>query len=212
MRERWKKIRTGVLIVVFVILGVLEYVQLMYSFDIPQVVLTLPIVGAVSVIVLRKLSLAVPVCTALLSCIYQIVGGESNAVNYLQTGATGITRVILYVLPVCLIFELLGMGGGALIRLFMNREKGKGVRALCLAAGILITVGPYAFLYQNPLYPIQARMKLSDFAEENYTDYEIAGKDMYFDLASSSYRCRVFMADGKLRLVYFDENGEATDK
>ena len=211
-KERWKKIQTSILIIVFVILGVLEYIQLMHSFDLPQVILVMPVVGALSVITLRKFSLAVPVCTILLSCAYQIVGGSSNAVNYLQTDAASIPRVILYVLPICLAFELIGMGGGALIRVLINRKKSTAVGVVCLIAGLLLVFGPYILFFRNPLYPIQARMRLSDFAEENYTDYEIAGKEIYFDLATSDYRCRVSMSDGALRLVYFDENGAATDR
>ncbi len=207
MRERWKRIRTGLLMLVFVIAGVLEYIQLMSSFDIPQVILVMPVVGALAYITLRKYSFLVLVCTIFLCCAYQIVAGSANAIQYLQTTAPGIARILLYVLPVCMLFELLGIGGGALIRVLINRKTNPVVGILCLLAGLVVVLGPYEFLYQNPLYPIQARMALREHAEKTYTDYPISEKAVYFDMATSRYQCRVSMADGALHLIYFDDEG-----
>lgn len=212
MKERWKKIRTGLIIIVLVVIGGLEYVQLMHSFDLPQVMLVMPVVGAVSVIALRKLSFAVPVCTIFFACAYQIAAGDSNALSYLQTDAGNIARVLLYVLPICMVFELLGMGGGALVRVLINREKGTAVGVVCLVLGLLIVFGPYELLFKNPLYPVQARVRLKNYASEKYTDYKIGEANVYFDLNSSDYQCRVSMADGVVRVVYFDEKGNLTDK
>lgn len=207
MRERWSKIRTGLFIILFVVIGVVEYVQLMNSFDVPQVILVMPIVGAMSFITLRKYSFLVPVCTILLACAYQITAGEANAIRYLQTTAPGIARILLYVLPICILFELVGIGGGALIRVLINRKKHIAVGVLCCLAGLLLVFGPYGFLYRNPLYPIQARLALGRYAENTFTDYPISEKAVYFDIATSRYRCRVTMADGALHLIYLDDNG-----
>ena len=106
MKERWKKIRVGVWIVVLVVIGVVEYIQLMDSFDLPQVMLIMPIVGAVAFITLRKYSFVVPVFTILFASAYQIVAGNSNAMTYLQSDAGSIARILMYVLPVCMVFEL----------------------------------------------------------------------------------------------------------
>ena len=72
MKERAKRIKTGLMIIVFVILGTIEYVQLMTSFDLPQVILFMPIIGALAVIFLKKLSFAVPILTAIFSIILPI--------------------------------------------------------------------------------------------------------------------------------------------
>lgn len=212
MKERWKKIRVGVWIVVLVVIGVVEYIQLMDSFDLPQVMLIMPIVGAVAFITLRKYSFVVPVFTILFACAYQIVVGNSNAMTYLQSDAGSIARILMYVLPVCMVFELLGMGAGALIRVLINKKKKMAVGIVCLVLGLLIIFGPYELIFKNPLYPIQARIQLERFADETYTDYKIGEKKVYFNLNTSSYQCRVSMADGVIRLIYFDDNGNVTDK
>ena len=43
MREqRWKRLRTGLLIIAFSAIGMLEYVQLVQAFDLPQMMLVVP--------------------------------------------------------------------------------------------------------------------------------------------------------------------------
>lgn len=211
MEERWKKLRAGVLIIVFVVVGVIEYIQLMDSFDLPQVMLVMPIVGAASFITLRKYSFIVPSCTVLIACAYQIVAGDSNAMRYLQTDAGSIARVLMYVLPICMLFELLGMGAGALVRVLINKKKPRAVGVVCLILGLFIVFGPYELLFKNPLYPIQARIRLNQFAEDKYNDYEIGEKKVYFSLNTSDYQCRVIMADGVVHLIYNNRNGDITE-
>lgn len=211
MRERWNRIRTGVWITAFAAAGVVEYIQLMYSFDLPQVILLMPLIGALCFIVLQKASFIALAGTAVLSCLFQILAGDTNAVMQLSLNVSDVLHVILYVLPLCLVFELLGIGAGALIRVCINQKCKTASGIICLVLGLLLIAGPYAALYRNPLYPIQARMKLSRYVEENYSDYAISKKNMYFDLNSSSYRCRVVMADGTIRLAVFEEDGNVTD-
>ena len=80
MRERWKKIRTGTLTIAFIIIGILEYGALMKYFDLPQVMLIVPLIGAASYIFLKKSCLTVFGCTALCSALYQLVAGDANAI------------------------------------------------------------------------------------------------------------------------------------
>ncbi|MCH5251583.1 MAG: hypothetical protein J1F22_01300 [Lachnospiraceae bacterium] len=211
MKERWIKIQTALIVLVLVAFGVVEYIQLMNAFDLPQVMLVMPVTGAVSVIVLKKFSFLVPVGTALLACMYQIVAGDSNAITYLQTNAGSVLRILAYVLPICLLFMLLGMGGGALIRVLINRKKKIAVGVVCLIAGLVIIFTPYLFVFGNPLYPIQARIRLNRYAEENFTDDEITEKRIYFSMQTSDYQCRVFMSDGVLHQIGIDENGDVTE-
>ena len=207
MKERWKTIRTGLLIIAFTIVGVLEYVQLMQSFDLPQMLFVIPIVGAVSMIVLKKLCFFVPVCTILLSCIYQILAGDANAVARLQTNASGVAIILFECLSILLVFELIGIGGGAPIRVLIAKKRSLAAGIIACVAGVLVTLGPYLVIFHNPLYPIMARQQLSRYADEHLADYVIAEKNVYFSMKTSDYVCRVSMADGEIRIVYFDKDG-----
>lgn len=212
MKERWNHIRTGVWITVFVILGVLEYVQLMVFFDLPQMLLAMPLIGACSFILLRKTSFAVPLGTAVLSCVFQIVAGDTNAVSTLQTDVSGVARILCSVLPVCLLFQVIGIGAGALVRVLLNRKQKTAVGVVCLLLGLLLALGPYVALYRNPLYPVQARVKLHQYVNENYIDYRIAEKRVYFDINTSTYHCRVIMVDGVIRLVRLEADGSVREE
>ncbi len=212
MKERWNRIRTSVWITAFVIMGVLEYVQLMVFFDLPQMLLVMPLIGAFSFILLKKASFAVPFGPAVLSCVFQIVAGDSNAVSALQTDVSGVARILFSVLPVCLLFQVIGIGAGALVCVLLNRKQKTAVGIVCLLLGILLALGPYVALYRNPLYPVQARVKLHHYVNENYNDYQIAEKRVYFDINTSTYHCRVIMVDGAVRLASLDADGSVREE
>lgn len=207
MKERWKTIATGLWLIVLTILGVFEYVQLMKSFDLPQILLVVPLLGAVSVLVLKKKCFFILAGTVLLSCMYQILVGDTNVVARLQTSPASITVILLECLSVLIVFELLGMGGGALIRMLPDKNKKLVMRAVACVAGVLVTLGPYFVMFHNPMYPITARLQLKDYAEEHFTDYPIAQKKVYYSMQNSDYMCRVSMADGKIRIIAFDADG-----
>ena len=209
MRERWKKIRSGLLIIVFSVIGLLEYIQLMQSFDLPQMLLVIPVVSAAAMIVLKKWSLLVPVCTTFLSCVYQILAGETNAISELQTNAVSIAIILFRCLSILILFQFVGIGCGMLIRVLIEKKKKLVVGIICCVLGVLIAIGPYVFLFGNPLYPITARQKLTSYADENFIDYAIAEKKVYYSMQTSDYICRVSMADGQIRVVSFDEEGNA---
>ena len=54
-------------------------------------------------------------------------------------------------------------------------------------------------------------MKLSRYIEENYNDYKISEKIYSFNLNTSSYECRVVMADGVIRFACMEEDGTVSD-
>ena len=57
MREqRWKRLRTGLLIIAFSAIGMLEYVQLVQAFDLPQMMLVVPVVSVIAMLLLGKYS------------------------------------------------------------------------------------------------------------------------------------------------------------
>lgn len=212
MKERWKTIRTGLVMIALSVIGLLEYVQLVQAFDLPQMMFVIPITGALAVIWLKKMSFVVPACTILLACIYQILAGDSNAIAELQTSAASIAMILMECLSILVIFELIGMGGGALVRVLLNQKKERWLGVICCILGVVITVGPYLVLFRNPLYPLIARNQLTSYAEEHFTDYPIAEKKVYFSMQSSNYQCRVAMADGQIRVIYINEEGNVAEQ
>ncbi len=203
------RIKTMILLFVFTIVGVVEYVQLMFAFDLPQIVLVMPMLGAISYITLRKASLLVPAGMVVLSAIYQFVAGSANAINGLRTSVGSVLMLLVQVLPICLLFYFIGMGGGACIAFLKNKKKSLVLRIPILVAGVVIVLAPYIALFQNPLYPIQARITLNQYADEVFTDYEISEKHIYYDGNISQYKCRVVMSDGVNRELYLDAYGNA---
>ena len=206
--QRMKILRKGLILIVLAVVGLVEYVQLVQAFDLPQMMFVIPLVGALAMIFLGKLSFAVPVCTIFLACVYQILVGKSNAIAELQTSARSIAVILLECLSVLLFFGLMGMGGGALIRVLIQKKKNLSIGVTCCVVGVLLVLGLFFLLFHNPLYPIRARQKLSAYAEEHFTDYPIAEKKMYYSMKVSDYQCRVVMADGQIRVIYIGEDGE----
>lgn len=207
MKERWRTIRTGCIMIALSVIGLLEYVQLVQAFDLPQMILIVSLVGALAMILLKKMSFVVPICTILLACIYQILAGDSNAIAELQTNAASIAIILMECLSILVIFELIGMGGGALIRVLLNKKRQFWIGVICCVLGVVVTVGPYFLLFHNPLYPLIARNKLSSYAEEHFTDYPIADKKVYYSMQHMDYQCRVAMSDGQIRVIYINEEG-----
>ena len=104
MKERMKKIRTGLILIALTVVGLLEYVQLVQAFDLPQMMFVIPVVGALAMIFLGKIGFAVPVCTILLACFYQILAGDANAIAELQTSARSIAIILMECLSILLAF------------------------------------------------------------------------------------------------------------
>ena len=208
MKERMKIIRTGLILIALTVVGLLEYVQLVQAFDLPQMMFVIPIVGALAMIFLGKIGFAVPICTVLLACFYQILAGDANAIAELQTSAKSIAIILMECMSILLAFELIGMGGGALIRILTQKKKSLCTGVVCTVVGVLLILGPYVALFHNPLYPVMARHKLTSYAEEHFTDYPIAEKKVYYSMQVSDYQCRVAMADGQIRVIFIGENGE----
>lgn len=212
MKERWKTIRIAIWMIVYIILGVWQYVQLMKYFDLPQILMIAPLLGAAAMLTLKKRSFFVLAGTVVLSCMYQILAGDANAVARLQTNAVSVTVILFQCLSVLILLELVGMGGGALLRFLLDKEKKLLMRIVTCTLGVLLIVGPYLVMFHNPLYPIMVRKELKTYAEEHFTDYPIAGKMVYFSMQNSDYVCRVLMADGQIRVICFDEEGNIIEQ
>lgn len=207
MREqRWKRLRTGLLIIAFSVIGMLEYVQLVQAFDLPQMMLVVPVVSVIAMLLLGKYSFFVPVCTIVLASAYQILAGSENAVAELQTSARSIAIILFECLLVLMIAQFIGLGLGAIARTLGKKNKKRVVIGVVFA---VVSLVPYLLLFHNPLYPMTARHRLKSFADKTITDYPIADKKVYYSLNDSRYMCRVIMSDGQVRVLYLDESGEA---
>lgn len=163
-------------------------------------------------ICLGKKCFFVPAGTVIFSCLYQILVGSSNAVARLQTNAVSIMMILFECLLVLLIFEFVGIGGGALLRLMWKRERKLTVRVIIGILGVFITVGPYLAVYRNPLYPLMAQIQLRQYADEHLTDYKIGYKRVYYSLQNLDYECRISMADGKIRIIGYDSEGKIVEQ
>ena len=203
MREqRLKRLRTGLLIIAFSAIGMLEYVQLVQAFDLPQMMLVVPVVSVIAMLLLGKYSFFVPVCTIVLASAYQILAGSENAVAEVQTSAFECLLVLM-------IAQFIGLGLGAAARTLGKKNKKRVVKIVIGVVFAVVSLVPYLLLFHNPLYPMTARHRLKSFADKTITDYPIADKKVYYSLNDSRYMCRVIMSDGQVRVLYLDENGEA---
>ena len=129
MREqRWKRLRTGLLIIAFSAIGMLEYVQLVQAFDLPQMMLVVPMVSVIAMLLLGKYSFFVPVCTIVLASAYQILAGSENAVAELQTSARSIAIILFECLLVLMIAQFIGLGLGAAARTLGKKNKKRVVK------------------------------------------------------------------------------------
>ena len=192
MREqRWKRLRTGLLIIAFSAIGMLEYVQLVQAFDLPQMMLVVPVVSVIAMLLLGKYSFFVPVCTIVLA------------------SARSIAIILFECLLVLMIAQFIGLGLGAAARTLGKKNKKRVVKIVIGVVFAVVSLVPYLLLFHNPLYPMTARHRLKSFADKTITDYPIADKKVYYSLNDSRYMCRVIMSDGQVRVLYLDENGEA---
>jgi hypothetical protein len=204
MKQRFKKIMTGLLLTAFSIVGLWEYMQLYLYFDLPQAIVVLPLFGAVSAIVLKKLSLLTPVFTAVISVVYQIVETRSSSVGIVEVSKI---KIILNILPIIIIFMFLGIGGGLLIRVLINGKKSKAAAIPCCVLGIVLSVGSGIFMFHNPLYPFLAKHQVKQYAKQYDTaDYPVSEVSIYYSLEDLEYEGRVVMSDGYVYALYHEKS------
>lgn len=197
MKERLKIILSGLGIIIFAIIGLWEYMQIFMYYDYPQVIVVMPVVGAVAAVTLRKFSFLVLAATAAVSIVYQMVekGGESKI------------SIIMNILPVLLIFMLIGIAGGFLVRVLINGHRPKAVGIVCCILGVVLTFGSSVAMFGNPLYPLLARHAITDYAQKYDTeDYKISKVSVYYSITDMEYQGRVEMSDGVVYAVYHDRS------
>lgn len=209
MKERLKIILTGLGIIVFSVLGLWEYMQMQVGYDVPQVVVVMPAAGLLAAALLGKFSFAVPVCTMVVSVVYQIAVGEE--MNQFVTNSK--INTILNILPYIILFELIGIAGGFLVRVLLKGRKSKAVGIVCCVLGVLLGFGGGVVMFGNPLYPFVARHAITSYAEKYDTeDYKVSNVVIYYSMEDMEYQGRVIMSDGVIYALYHTkESGEVTE-
>lgn len=210
VKERWKTIRTGLVLVIASVLGLWEYIQLFQYYDVPQAIVVLPIVGCVTVILCRKFSFVLPVTTMALAAVYQFAEKEVNTLGIVETSKVSI---LLNLLPFLVLFLGLGIGGGFLIRVLLNGEKSKTVGIVCCIFGVILTLGGGIFMFGNPLYPFVAKYQINQYAQKFEADHDhISEVKVYYSYDELQYQGQVVMLDGVIYALYHDkESGEVTE-
>lgn len=202
MKERFKKISKGLLIIVFSVMGLWEYMQLYLCFDLPQAVVLLPVFGCLAAIFLRKLSFVVPAVTVVISIIYQMVEDRVSAAGIAESSKI---NIILNILPVIILFMMLGIAAGFLVRVMINRNKSRVVGIICCVLGIVLTFGSGVVLFGNPLYPFMARGAISSYAGKyDKEDYRVSRTVIFYSMEELEYQAKVIMSDGIVYALYHE--------
>ena len=210
IKQRLKKISAGLLIILLSLVGLWEYMQLYLYFDIPQAVVLLPVAGALSAIFLKKLGWVVPGTTILICIVYQLIEKRSSSVGIVETSKL---KVILSILPVVIIFMALGIAGGFLVRVLIQKKRSLAVGILCCLLGVFLIFGGSVVMFRNPLYPFLAKASINHYAKKFQSDsYKISEVSVYYSLEDLQYQGRVVMSDGIVYALYHDrESGEVTE-
>lgn len=208
VKERKRIIFTGLGILLFSIAGLWEYMQMQTGFDVPQTVVVMPVVGMLCAVCLQKSGFIVPVCTIVISVVFQMVSGE----EFKQIVINSKINTILNLLPYIIIFEMLGMAGGFLIRVIINRKKPVAAGIICGIAGLFLTFGSGVLMYGNPLYPFLARQAVTSCAKKYDTgEYKISQVIVSYSMEDMEYQGKVVMSDGVIYALYHSkETGEVT--
>lgn len=203
MKERLKIILTGLGIIILAIIGLWEYMQLYLYFDVPQVIVVMPVVGAVSAVLLRKYCFLVAIATTAVSVVYQMI----------EKGQNSKFAIILNILPVILLFMLVGIAGGFLIRVLLNGKRPKAAGIICCVLGVALTLGGGVAMFGNPFYPFTARYAINRYAQKyDSGHYRISKISVYYSIEDLEYQGRVEMSDGVIYAVYHErESGDVYD-
>lgn len=210
MKERFKKISTGLAMFLLSLAGLWEYMQLYLYFDIPQAVVILPITGAMSAVFLKKLGWVVPGVSTLMCIVYQLVEKRSSSVGIVETSKI---KIMVSIIPVILMLVVLGMTGGYLARVLIRKKRPLAVGILCCLLGVFLTFGGSVVMFKNPLYPFMAKAAVSRYAKKfESASYKISEVSVYYSLEDLQYQGRVVMSDGIVYALYHDrDSGEVKE-
>ena len=96
MKERFKKIMNVLYLVIFSIAALWEYMQFFMYYDLPQIVVILPIIGLLAAVALKKWSFLLLGTTTLMAVVFQLIEDPQDGLGYVDTSKI---TIILKILP-----------------------------------------------------------------------------------------------------------------
>ena len=211
MKERFKKIMNVLLLVIFSITALWEYMQFYMYYDLPQIVVVLPIIGLLAAVALKKWSFILLGTTALTSIVFQIIEDPQDGLGYVDTSKI---EIIVKILPAVLLFLLIGIAAGLLVRMAFHKDRHISLRILFCGLGIIIALAVGITLFRNPLYPFIARHQIHQYAQKYDTkEYPVSDVVVYYSYTDLQYLGRVVMSDGVIYPLSHDmKTGEVKEE
>ena len=211
MKERFKKIMNVLLLVILSIAALWEYMQFYMYYDLPQIVVVLPIIGLLAAVALKKWSFILLGTTALTSIVFQIIEDPQDGLGYVDTSKI---EIIVKILPAVLLFLLIGIAAGLLVRMAFHKDRHISLRILFCGLGIIIALAVGITLFRNPLYPFIARHQIHQYAQKYDTkEYPVSDVVVYYSYTDLQYLGRVVMSDGVIYPLSHDmKTGEVKEE
>ena len=211
MKERFKKIMNVLFLVIFSIAALWEYMQFYMYYDLPQIVVVLPIIGLLAAVALKKWSFILLGTTALTSIVFQIIEDPQDGLGYVDTSKI---EIIVKILPAVLLFLLIGIAAGLLVRMAFRKDRHISLRILFCGLGIIVAFAVGIILFRNPLYPFIARHQIHQYAQKYDTkDYPVSDVVVYYSYTDLQYLGRVVMSDGVIYPLSHDmQTGEVKEE
>ena len=146
MKERFKKIMNVLYLVIFSIAALWEYMQFFMYYDLPQIVVILPIIGLLAAVALKKWSFLLLGTTTLMAVVFQLIEDPQDGLGYVDTSKI---TIILKILPAVLLFLLIGIVAGLLVRMAFRKDRHISLRTW----GVVGTCRRNCFVPQ-PIVPV----------------------------------------------------------
>lgn len=198
-------------LVIFSIAALWEYMQFYMYYDLPQIVVVLPIIGLLAAVALKKWSFILLGTTALTSIVFQIIEDPQDGLGYVDTSKI---EIIVKILPAVLLFLLIGIAAGLLVRMALRKDRHISLRILFCGLGIIISLAAGIILFRNPLYPFITRHQIHQYAQKYDTkEYPVSDVVVYYSYTDLQYLGRVVMSDGVIYPLSHDmKTGEVKEE
>lgn len=198
-------------LVIFPIAALWEYMQFYMYYDLPQIVVVLPIIGLLAAVALKKWSFILLGTTALTSIVFQFIEDPQDGLGYVDTSKI---EIIVKILPAVLLFLLIGIAAGLLVRVAFRKDRHISLRILFCGLGIIVAFAAGIILFRNPLYPFIARHQIHRYAQKYDTkEYPVSDVVVYYSYTDLQYLGRVVMSDGVIYPLSHDmKTGEVKEE
>ena len=190
-------------IVVASLVALWEFIQLFVSYDIPQVIVIMPIIGLLTALIVGKYFFIPTVLGLIMSAAYLNFEKEPQ---FIANNASDIST-FLNLGIIIVVFTFIGAVGGLILRKAVKGLDTKVLRPILAVVGIALAIAPGIVFYRNPLYPIFPRTSISEAAKQfEKTDYKIVKTTILYNFDSLEYEARVVMVDGVIYPLYYNSS------